>query len=350
MLLLEPSSTYRGKSLFEQFDIDVQKQILILLEEASDVLLQAHQLLHRRQGLSKEPELKSIPSSHSLLSTSGNSSFSSLTLVPGGRKSPISLQRIRWSLSDKKRVEGIVDNFSDLNLRIHENIKLWCLGTSIGVDLHHLQHLESDPYSQTLGFDVDARLQIATSKDRQQQPAADLEMNEKGLREALNSLQQVGDSYGIVRQGGDAFLLEFHSYNSEAPVSVQLDDRTKDLVNRLANLLHQPKEVLFRIPSCAGWFRQNIGNKVAYVFNIPDGFRPEPISLLDVLSSKEPPPSLGQRFWLALRLSRCISQLQLVKWVSSHIFCIYLVCAWIHKIGPRELPQRKCSLSSPIRR
>jgi hypothetical protein len=208
-----------------------------------------------------------------------------------------------------------VGEFSELNSRIHENIKLWCLGTSIGVDLRHLRHLESDPNSRTLGFDIDARPQMATS---QAEHAASLEIDEWEVKQSFPDTRKVGERFEIARRENDSFLLEYRSYSPSAPVSVELDGRTRDLVDRLANLLHQPKEIGFRTPSCVGWFRGRKDNKVAYVFNIPVGFDPSPISLLDVLESGDlAAPSLSERFKLALRLSRCISQLQLVKWVST---------------------------------
>ncbi|AEO71187.1 uncharacterized protein THITE_2123333 [Thermothielavioides terrestris NRRL 8126] len=239
-------------------------------------------------------------------------------------KRPRSFQRIRWSLLDKKRVEDIVAEFSELNSRIHESIKLWCLGTSIGVDLRHLRHLESDPNSRVLGFHVDARLQIATTQTAEH--ATSLEISGSKLARSLPNILRVGEKFGILRINGQAFLLEYRSYSPEAPVPVELDDRTRDLIDKLANLLHQPKEIGFRTPSCVGWFRETNENRVAYVFNIPEGFDASPISLLDVLRSKDlAAPTLGQKFWLALRLSRCISQLQLVKWVSSHLLGGYWV-------------------------
>ncbi|KAK4139782.1 uncharacterized protein C8A04DRAFT_32747 [Dichotomopilus funicola] len=314
MLLLDPCSTYGGESLFEQFDVDVQEQIHIFLEQASDVLDQAHQLMHRRQrteGYESTHQLR-LP----LMTTKlPRSSVASPTSYPSVSRRPRSLERIRWSLLDKKRVETIVAEFSELNCRIHESIKLWCLGTSIGVDLRHLRHLEKNHNSQILGFDVDARLQIATSQAAEH--AMSLEVSRSVLIES-SEIHRVGDKFGIIRGDGQAVLLEYRSYSPEAPVPVELDDRTRDLIDKLANLLHQPKEIVFRTPNCVGWFREAKENKVAYIFNVPEGFDPSPISLLDVLKSKDPPaPSLSQRFWLALRLSKCISQLQLVKWVHE---------------------------------
>jgi hypothetical protein len=160
----------------------VQKQIHIFLEQASDVLDQAHQLMHRRLGVgqSSEPTHEKGPLPLTAMST--NLSAATLTADLLTLKRPRLFQRIRRSLLDKKRVESIVGEFSELNSRIHENIKLWCLGTSIGVDLRHLRHLESDPNSRALGFDIDARLQMATS---QGEHAVSLEIDEWEVKTIL---------------------------------------------------------------------------------------------------------------------------------------------------------------------
>ncbi|KAL7957412.1 hypothetical protein V8C34DRAFT_285981 [Trichoderma compactum] len=329
MLLFEPSTTYGGKSLFEQFDADVQDQIHILLEEAVLVLDQAYQLLYRRQQAaaddksSKAPEQLSSP-------IPSNKIFSSFRLMlkppkasrptspaPSNESSkyPRSLQRLWWSIRDKKRLESIVRNFSELNGRIHESIKLWCLGTTIGVDLQHLRRLENDHNSQTLGFNIDAKLQIAASQV--QDISQSLEIKDVELYQRLKDVKSVEDRFGVLEWENKQMLVEYRPYQAGSPVVVEMSSRTRYLVENLANLLHQPKEMVFRTPCCEGWVSQMQRNRVAFLFAIPDAAEPTPVSLLSLLSSESPPPTLDQKFWLAAKLSRCISQLQLVKWVHE---------------------------------
>jgi hypothetical protein len=87
--------------LFEQFDIEVQKQIHIFFEQASDVLDQARQLLHRRQGpgLDTGGNDQAKPA---LLTPSARDA--TLTTLSSGMKRSSSFQRIRWCFLDKKRV------------------------------------------------------------------------------------------------------------------------------------------------------------------------------------------------------------------------------------------------------
>ncbi|KAJ0277507.1 hypothetical protein COL940_007750 [Colletotrichum noveboracense] len=163
----EFDTTYGGKSLFEQFDKDVQDQILVFLEQASDVLEQAYRLLNRRQKSDikdKDPQSPAKPNFMATISPAPSST--SLSSGDSILKRPKSFQRIKWSLMDKKRVGTIIGDFSELNSRIHESIKLWCLGTSIGVNLQDLNRLETDDNSRALGFDVDARLQLTISQSQ----------------------------------------------------------------------------------------------------------------------------------------------------------------------------------------
>ncbi|KAE9583941.1 hypothetical protein CGMCC3_g227 [Colletotrichum fructicola] len=317
LLLFELSSTYGGKSLFEQFDKDVQDQILVFLEQASDVLEQAYRLLNRRQKSDikdKDPQSPAKPNFMAAISPAPSST--SLSSGDSILKRPKSFQRIKWSLMDKKRVGTIIEDFSELNSRIHESIKLWCLGTSIGVNLQHLNRLETDDNSRALGFDVDARLQLTISQS--QTTATSLEMNDPSLRRCVENARGFGGKFGIFDWEDKAYLVEYLSYSPESPVPVPLDDRTRALVDMLANLLHQPKEIAFRTPSCHGWVRQMQQNRVAYMFSLPEAADSRPTSLLDILSANNlHPPSLSQRFCLAAKLSRCISQLHLVKWVHK---------------------------------
>ncbi|KAM0252318.1 hypothetical protein ACHAQJ_007811 [Trichoderma viride] len=309
MLLFEPSTIYRGKPLFEQFDTDVQDQIHILLEEAAAVLDQAYQLLYRRQETAtKDKDAKTIYSPKTPGPTSQSSNDVPL-------KRPRSLQRLRWSLVDKRRLESIVREFRELNSRIHESIKLWCLGTSIGVDLQHLRRLENDQNSRILGFNVDAKLQMAASKAHE--ISQSLEIHDTELDQRLKDVKVVEGRFGVLKWRGKPMLVEYRPYQADSPVSIEMNSRTRYLMENLANLLHQPKEIVFRTPCCVGWACQVQRNRVAFFFAIPDAVEPTPVSLLNMLSSECPPPTLGQKFRLAARLSRCISQLQLVKWVHE---------------------------------
>lgn len=305
---------YEGSSLFETFDKDVQKQIQTFLEQLVNIINEAHQLMKRHYGI-VEDDINAL----SPPSFSGFTTPSPLALLQRpselGKKPSKTFLKWRWSLHDKKRVEGIVDKFANLNDRIHGNIKLWCLGTSIGVDLRHLRHLEEDDNSKRLGFNVDAKLQLLASEAEVIKET--YELKENNIKQALLRAKTIEGSFAMVSVDGDPLLLEYRSYFPDAPGPVDLDPRTRERIEKLAKLLHQPKEQIFRTPSCHGWVLDLLNNRVAFVFGLPPDTEGVPTSLLQAISSPDVKPSLGQKFRLAHELSRCISQLQLVKWVRT---------------------------------
>lgn len=276
--------------LFEQFDEDVQNEIRLFLEELCSIVEEAHRLLDRPARAANPANVAGEPSSR--LSA-----------------------RLRWTLLDKKRVMILTKNFGELNSRILANIKLWCLSMSVGVSLHHLRLLEGDPNSRQLGFDTDARLKLAATDS--EILGETFEIRDPNLLLAVENAQSFGDKFGIVEWNGTLALIERRSYAIDAPVPVAIDSRTRELVENLARLLRQPKELVFRMPSCMGWTLKPLTNEYSFIFAVPPGVQPAPMSLLQVLSlSESMKPSLGDKFRLALGLARCISQLQLVKWVS----------------------------------
>jgi len=288
-------------------------QIQIFLGQLSNVINEAFQLLRRLHGTadSDDPCLNPLPSS--------SNPSSATTLTPNlssrnSRKGPKPFARLKWSFYDKRRVEDIITNFSDLNRRILENIKLWCLGTSIGVDLQHLKRLEDNENSKRLGFDIDARLQL-TASDAEVIEGT-LELSDKSLKQYLQKPRKIEDRFALIEWDGEQMVLEYRKYASvDSPGLVDIDPRMRDRVDRLAKLLHQPKEHVFRIPACKGWVLDILSNQVAYIFAVPSNICAEPYSLLRALGTPDLKPTLGQKFRLAHELSRCISQLQLVQWV-----------------------------------
>ncbi|KAM7197222.1 hypothetical protein V8F33_005650 [Rhypophila sp. PSN 637] len=336
-LLFDSSTVYDSRTLFDQFDYDVQSQILVFFEQSTGVLHQALQVLTRLFGNRDSDPPKLLASSSDASSFSSASTaftyeypkaqqpnspglWPSLHVDPIPRK-PSPLKRLWWSVYDKRRIETILAEFSDLNARNLRKIQLWCLGAELTVDRGgHLLRLESDPNSKALGFDLDARLQISTIEGVSGPvESEELEVQEsKVLIGDMPAIQDVlGGRYGISQWDGRPVLVEYRNYAPESPVPVMLDDRTREVIDRLAKVLHQPKETIFRMPNCLGWTSQAEQNRAALFFAIPEGSQPSPISLLDIIVSSPTTPSLGSRFTLALRLARCISQLQLVKWVHE---------------------------------
>ena len=315
---------YSGNTLFEQFDEDVQDQIKQSLGQLIGTLYQANQLLEHRYGSSSSSanQAHQRPSSTSSSSLSGFSTTSNLydqsspvqAAAAQRRSSRSPFLLIRWSLRDKKHTEKLLQEYGDLNGRIHEQIKLICLGSSIGLDLRHLHHLKTNDNSRTLGFDIDATLKLSIGAS--DGDATSLELTHPRWTNLLSSATSGQGSF-MVLKGNDTFVLqESRSYAPLTQETHHIDPRTRDRVESLARLLRQQKEQVFRIPRCIGWMYVPLQKQIAFLFEIPQGVTPEPISLLQLLGIADMKLSLGSKFQLALGLAKCMAQLHMVRWVS----------------------------------
>jgi len=135
------------------------------------------------------------------------------------KSSPSAFLLLRWSFRDKKRVEVIVQNFRDMNGRIHEKVKLWCLASQLGVDLQHLQHLQNDTNSRLLGFDVDATLRL-TAWDAESLPGT-LELQDMSWQEVLRGEQKLNERFSTSKMSASTFLVERFPYYTDSLPSTQ---------------------------------------------------------------------------------------------------------------------------------
>lgn len=312
LLLFESSSVYGDHALFEHLTEDVQDQIKIFLVEAVGKLQEAVELLDRR---------------YHWASNTSHHQVNSSTMFEKMRESSKSPFRvIQWSFRDKKRTETILMEFTDLNRRIQENIKLFLLGSSLSVNhQQHLQHLQSDPVSRQLGFDVDATLRLNSENAERNNENFELPATpwEAAIPRARPT-DKAGRHYAIISDVdlvGVPVILEYRRYEPTvlgpfANPAQTVDERTKKLLNGLTRLLQQPKEQAFLIPRCRGWRYIAEQEQIAFVFDIPSRHEHRPLSLLDLLRCPKTKLSLNEKLQVAFGLARSISQLQMVRWVG----------------------------------
>lgn len=293
----------------------MQYQIKNFLSRGVHMLHEALELLENRHGNPDTPK-PSMPSSMSKLSIASSRS-SQEGRSPSPRSWRVfrrqSLSIIKWSFQDKKRTGEILRDYTDLNRRIHENVKLWCLADSLRVnDRQHLKRLQNDENSKRLGFDVDASLRIKAAEGGRTDISFEL-----GLPwlDALKNAAPVEQRFALIQHDGRIFLAEYRRGGQPQVQKGIIDQRTKQRMNDLASLLSQPKEKVFCIPRCVGWTHIPSNDNTAFLFEIPEDHEPNPTSLYQLLDMKNVKLNLGQRFKLALALSNCIASLQLVKWV-----------------------------------
>ena len=124
------------------------------------------------------------------------------------------------------------------------------------------------------------------------------------------------EHFTVFRRNGSTYLREQRPYEGRYRQVATLDPIHRGRVDALAKLLQQPKEIMFRIPRCIGWRYLEIHKAISFVFEIPVSQLLKPTSLLELLSSNSEKPSLESKFHLAYRLTNCLAQLHMVKWVN----------------------------------
>lgn len=334
--------TYHGRSLFEQFDPDIQTQIELLLGQSRAILQEGCDILERRYGtkrLGQDPSLTGSSSPVPLQTTPASASHLTRANAPSFRRSSSTSvwTLLRWSLRDKERVESILVSFRLQNDKIYGNIKLWCLASDLGVDVNHLKRLQTDDNSRRLGFDTDATLKLTHVFD---ETPGNLELTGPDWRTAAMPAHcsRFTSTFSLVQAAGKTLLQETHVYTSSSylapgsaskmpqvkPAFPTLDDRTRSRVNSLACLLYQPKGVVFRIPQCLGWTFSPQYSAIHYFFqiNLPTqmlraGPAKQEITTLSDLLANTKAPELSCKYRIATSLARCISQLHMVQWLHE---------------------------------
>lgn len=312
-LLFAPTPIYGGLSLFQNFSEDEQDEIRVSLNQAAHMLKETCELLEKHNG-AREQGLSTASSSRSF---SIRSPDDPVRLPSSGWLSfpKTSIMLLRWSLSDKKRLEKSLNEFSALKNDIHEYIKFLCLGSELGINTaQHLQRLQEDESSIQLGINIAARLQSLRLTATIIQTDQTFELPEAWIP-SLRAAIPIENHLALVEYCGHKYLQERRQciFDNEG----KMDRRTKSRVDGLAQLLNQPKEIVFCIPRCIGWNHFPARQSVAFIFEIPEDSIAEPVSLFKLMDARDVQPGLDERFKLAHALANCISQLQLVKWVHE---------------------------------
>ncbi|KAJ5668885.1 hypothetical protein N7462_009955 [Penicillium macrosclerotiorum] len=313
---------YGGKTLFEQFDSDIQHQIELLWIEIESILQQAVDLLKRRYGLSRESSTSSSSSflNVSTASLSRHKSTSSSSSLSRGRTSPSIPGLLMWGLRDKKRVEAILYTFKDRNSRLKKKVELWCLASQLGVSPEHLMHLQTDESSRKLGFDQDASLRLAQWDAERMNDT--LELLDPSWDSHLKEIQPIEHQgmFAMFTKNSVAYIQENHHYDPLSTPSASgnaVDLRTKGRIESLAKLLHQPKEQVFRVLPCVGWRYIPSRSSIAFVFEVQPRPIGAPVSLQRLLYNTDLRPEVEDKYRLALGLSQCIAQMHMVQWLHE---------------------------------
>ena len=180
------------------------------------------------------------------------------------------------------------------------------------------QKLE-DPDIMGIGLNSSLEVRFQTLTLSTQSTFLDLEpMLEKPYsHDRLNSLSlEENDRLGSI-------IIEHATYDrNDALFSEKL---IRDRMDRLANVLKTASTREFRTPDCIGCILDETGTKYGLVFKNPFGHSTDMVSLYSILrrhaeKKRDPhPPTLGQRFKLALTLGQALQKWHCVGWVHQGI-------------------------------
>ena len=226
------------------------------------------------------------------------------------KKSP--LNQLRWSFRDKKEMIALIGHFAEVNNDLLEIVRFWSLASAIGVDLRHLEHLQTDQDAGKLGLHDDASLALTVASTKNIIESFELE---DAWSRVLKEARSVEDRFAVLNWNKENMLRE--SCNYSQGTESNLDPQTRNRINLLAKLLYQPKETLFCIPPCQGWSYCPNSKEISYLFKLPSDLRLEPKSLLLLLKDPEAQPPLGVKFQIAHGMARSIAQLHMVQWVTN---------------------------------
>lgn len=183
--------------------------------------------------------------------------------------------------------------------------------------------MQNDESSRELGFDIDATLKL-TQRDAKNITHS-LELTDAGWNDALQPITPSKNQgmFAIVKHNETVYVQENYelyprpesqlSVVAEKPKS-KLNASTRNRIEALAKLLHQPKEQVFRILPCIGWKYLAQHHTIVLVFEVQQQPTLAPVSLLELLHNRDNQPELGAKYRLALGLARCIAQLHMVGW------------------------------------
>ncbi|KAA8899142.1 hypothetical protein FN846DRAFT_960926 [Sphaerosporella brunnea] len=310
---------------FGRFDINTQAEIMGMFEQLEGTLSQAHRLLWGRYG-------DAVPDSSPTPSTSSSSTHPSTTRhvsasdgsspspshqlsVPSLKRSSSTsiLAKAKWALRDKKQAAQLLNDFNDLNVRILDQTKLLLFASTLGRELEYCTLLQENSSARALGFDADARLRIMAVDEESAMGIENLELPPSTVNFPSPGLPGSNTGVSICQIDSQNLAFEFKSLTAGAGNQKVVRQRTR----QLAALLNQEKNPSFRVLQCRGYTYLASRNQFAFLYNLPDGSEPKPVSLLDELRNRNSKPSLGDRFRLALVLASSISQLHMVQWVHK---------------------------------
>ena len=116
-------------------------------------------------------------------------------------------------------------DYSDMNTRIHEHVKLCSFASSIRVDLTHLHRLQNDADSIQLSFNLDATLQLA--KYEANNKPVSFELIDSRWKDAVHRAVSVKERFRIIESFSRRYLLKRRQYYAPFDCDSNVDDQKR---------------------------------------------------------------------------------------------------------------------------
>ena len=187
-----------------------------------------------------------------------------------------------------------------------------------------LLHAVREKILQDLGLEDILRMRLLSLSDSAQEASMQIAVNPDDVVKPKNRLPSLLerdiDGLGYV-------LVEYKYYRSTGDGQLSADRQTREAmvasqrVQHLAEVLQAAKSVQFNSLKCLKWFHEPTMERYALAFQVPVGFRSQPVSLYEVIKSYRSAdrPSLGHRFLIAWKIGQAISRWHLAGWVHQGI-------------------------------
>jgi len=233
------------------------------------------------------------------------------------------IQVLAWGLFRKRRVVELIDKLALWNDKV---MKLLLCGLCLGKNLALWQSGDAVAQENLTELHVSTGLTLRKLVLESHSDSADILQNELTFLEASssNGIQKVAvrsadDGNGTTEE---LVYVEYKTY--ELPARRSNDKLTVQRACDLARLLRHPdaSNAGFQTLQLRCLVQQKRpSTRFAFVFRLPTGVDPTPITLLQAIENDNPltRPTLGQRFRIARSLAETLFQFHSVGWLHKSI-------------------------------
>lgn len=220
-------------------------------------------------------------------------------------------RKFHWSMSGKKRLETLIEDLSGWNERIRRVVQdvIW-MGL---LTVSQVQSVEVNPDAKALGFGPSAKMRRLIVSG---EPMQDLVIPHHKVRNYGGG----GQSLQTAEIDNCPVILEYKDY--ELDNHGNIPEITLKQVRQLTTLLHCQEDSGFRVLPCRGYSNDRAGSRFGFIFDVPSGALPKPITLdsaLNLNSSRSKKPSVTARLKLAHKISESLYLLHTVGWVHKSL-------------------------------